>query len=282
MPKFKSSKKSSRGTLNFNTSTSFGQKHPSNLLNSQSPNQSAAPSPVNLEEKLDNASSDGKPQSALKLPSYATPLQNPLPAAPSPTTSPTSQLVIGLGELPKNCNGALFVILLVPPVPPTAHPCNLLVGGIQVFLRIGSKFDRSLVLCPPYNKDSSLPTIPAAIPQACPASYETFLPFVDVPNKRSLQMVKGKDRQGRKQEQKSVYATLSINSDIDCRHRVRVSSPLLDMRKMSLSVKPLQNHHGFSQETHVVSRTRNHQSYSLLPLLPSMTSTKYQSWFLPT
>jgi hypothetical protein len=148
MPKFKSSKKSSRGTLNFNASTSSGQKHPSKPLNSQSPNQSAAPSPVNLEEKLDNASSDGKPQSALKSLSYATPLQNPLPAAPSPTTSPTSQPAIGLGELPKNRNGALFVVLLVPPVPPTAHPCNSLVGGIQVFLRIGSKFDRSLVLCP--------------------------------------------------------------------------------------------------------------------------------------
>lgn len=233
------SNQSATNTSTENSKSSEPPSSPPNATSIESQDLSSCydrvSNPVNLAAQLN---------SALRSSSYATPPQNPLPANDRPpnsdsTPSPTSQLVVGLGDLPKNKSGAIFVVLSVPPIPNT-HPCNFLLGGIQVFLSVGSKFDRSLVLCPLFNKDGSLPTIPAAVPQAFPASYESLLPYVDVPNENSLRTAKGKDRKGKKREQGAVYCTLSINSDIDCRHLVRVLSPLLDMRRMSLTVKPLQ------------------------------------------
>jgi hypothetical protein len=137
----------------------------------------------------------------------------------------------------------LLVTLGISPTP-GEHPCVFTYKGVKLCMFISSKFDHSFVLMPLYVKDGKLPNIPVVIPEAFPPSYESLIPYVDVPNVSQLRLAQGQYRsgknKGKKREQQRVYATILINSELCIKFLVDSVAPVLDMKRMSLSVKQLQ------------------------------------------
>ena len=178
------------------------------------------------------------PPSNLKQSSFSTPSQNHLP--PIQVTPVSKSLLEGLGDTPINKSGEkLYVVLKVPPVH-NEHPCVFLHAGVRVFAEIAARFDPSLELHPLFSKDAKIVPILANNPHAFPVDYEHLLPYIDVPNERSMTLATGNYPSGEKRKQGAVYCTLSIKSHIDPKFLVKMLIPVLDRRNMSLTVKPLQ------------------------------------------
>jgi hypothetical protein len=220
-------------SVKWQSTLNFGQPSPaSSCQSSPEPRADGNPSP--------STSESTQPASVLKSSSYATPAQNHIPSIEA-----VEPLVVSMRcTVPLNKEKKpLLVTLGVNPVP-GEHPCVFTFNGVLLTLGLSSRFDHSLVLMPLYVKDGKLPNIPAAIPQAFPSSYESLMPYVDVPNVSQLKLAQGQYRsgknKGKKREQPRVYATMLINSELCIRFLVDCMTPILDMKRLSLSVKQLQ------------------------------------------